>query len=68
MTSEEYIQLESLLGKLQIELRHRICILTSHVHDGYHIGIYSEISGTKRQEASGPTIEDVVNELKGRIK
>jgi hypothetical protein len=68
MTKEEYIQLESLLGKLQIDLGHRVCILTGHIHDGYHIGIYSSNSGTKRKEASGPTIEDVVNQLKETIK
>jgi hypothetical protein len=68
MTTEEYVQLEALLGKLQIELGYRICILTGHVHDGYHIGVYSETSGTKRQEASGPTIEGVANELKATIK
>jgi hypothetical protein len=64
MTSEEYAQLEALLGKLQIELGHRLCILTGHVHDGYHIGIYSENCGVKRQEAAGPTIESVVKQLK----
>jgi hypothetical protein len=68
MTPEEYTQLETLLGKLQIELGHRICILPGHVHDGYHIGIYSENSGAKRKEASGPTIESVVNQLKETIK
>ena len=68
MTSEEYAQLESLLGKLQIELGHRICVLTGHLQDGYHIGIYSETAGVKRQEASGPTIEGVVNDLKITIK
>lgn len=68
MTKEEYAQLESLIGILQTELGHRVCILSGHVHDGYHIGIYSASSGTKRQEASGPTIEGVVNELKATIK
>jgi hypothetical protein len=68
MTPEEYIELETLLGKLQIELGYRICILTGHVHDGYHIGVYSGTSGIKRQEAFGPTIEGVANELKATIK
>jgi hypothetical protein len=67
MTKEECAELERLLGKLQLCLGHRVSILTGHIHDGYHMAIYSANSGTKRKEASGPTIESVVNELKETI-
>jgi hypothetical protein len=64
MTTEEYKELEDLLGKLQTEVRGKICIIPGHIHDGYHIGLYSSLSGFPFKTANGPTIQTTVESLK----
>jgi hypothetical protein len=63
MTNEEYKQLESLLGKLEMEVGEKICIIPNYIHDGYHIGVYSRITGKPYKQASGPTIAETVQQL-----
>lgn len=65
MTSLEYKQLEELLAKLQLEIGgKKYCIIPGHIHDGYHIGIYSSNSGDVLKTADAATIEDAVKALK----
>ena len=47
MTPEDYKQLESLLGKLNLEIGYdkRLCIIPNYVHDGYCMGIYNSSTG-----------------------
>lgn len=42
MTSEDFKQLESLLGKLRGHLDARYCIIPGAVHDGPHLAVYDD--------------------------
>lgn len=65
MTSLEYKQLEELLAKLQLEIGGwKYCIIPGHIHDGYHIGVYSSIGGKQVKTSDAATIEDAVKLLK----
>lgn len=66
MSKEEYQQLETLLGKLNAELGHKICVIPAYVHDGYYINIYSSKTGLSLKSAIGPTIENTVEQLKSQ--
>ena len=64
MSKEEYMQLELLLGKLEIELGNKICIIPSYVHDGYHINLYCAKTGLSLNSATSHSIESTVEQLK----
>lgn len=64
MTEEEYKQLEHLLDKLQQNIRGKICIIPGYIHDGYHIGVYSSLTGKPYKTANGATIKATIELLK----
>ena len=66
MTSEEYKQLELLLGKLNEELGNKICIIPNYIHDGYYINIYSNKTGLSLQSAISHSIKSTVEQLKNQ--
>lgn len=66
MSKEEYKQIETLLGKLEMELGNKICIIPAYVHDGYYINMYSSKTGMSLKSAIGPTIEAAVFQLKNQ--
>lgn len=69
MTPEDYKQLESLLGKLNLEIGadKKLVIIPNYVHDGYAIGIYNS-AGLMEDEYIGPTIESLVRKIKSPMK
>lgn len=67
MTKEDYRLLELLLGKLEMEIGNKICVIPGHIQDGYYIGVYSRKSGEPTVSASGPSIESVVGKLKSTL-
>lgn len=65
MSDEEYKQLETLLGKLQLEIGgDKFFILPGYVHDGYHMSVFNGLTGQQIKQATGPTIKETVNKLK----
>lgn len=50
MTTEDFKQLEQLLGKLGGHLGHRFCIVPNCVHEGYHIGLYDDNGDIKASD------------------
>ena len=64
MTEEEYKQLEKLLDKLQQDIKGKICIIPGYIYDGYHIGVYSHITGKPYKTANGATIKETIEMLK----
>lgn len=64
MTSLEYKQLEFLLAKLHQEVGGKFCIIPSYIHDGYHIGVYSDKTGEPVMSATDHSIEATVEKLK----
>jgi len=64
MTTEEYQLLESLLSRLAAEIGGKVCVIPGYIQDGYHIGVYSSLTGLPLKSATGATIEDTVLQLK----
>ena len=63
MTTEEFKQLENLLGKLGLFLGKRYGVIQNHVADGCHIALYNE-KGEMVRQVQGATIEDVAFKLR----
>jgi hypothetical protein len=62
MTPEDYIELESLMGKLRRVIGSRFCIVPEHIQDLTHIATYG-IDGELVNQVTGLSIEDCVRRL-----
>ncbi len=62
MTTEEFKELEKLLGKVQTKLGNRFAIIPDHLNGGCHIATYNNV-GIMEKQLQGATIESVVCEL-----
>lgn len=66
MKPEEFKQLQELLGKLEIYLGARYCIIPRHHADGCYLALYDE-KGKMVRDHQGPDIETVSGLLKVQI-
>jgi hypothetical protein len=63
MTSEEYKQLDILLGKLHSVVGGRFCIVPGIIQDLTHIGVYDHETGKLAKSGIGLDSEDAVQKI-----
>lgn len=62
MTSEDYKEIERLLSKLQLEVKHRIVICPHYIQDLAYVGLYG-IDGHIIKSSHGLDIEDCIDRI-----
>jgi len=67
MNETEIKMLELLLGKLQMDLKHNICITTGFVQDGFHIGVYHDKTGEVIIKECGHDLMTAINNCKLKL-
>ena len=62
MENGDYKQLEVLLGKLQLHLGRKFCIIPNYIHGGIHMATYDE-TGKIADQIISATIKDGADAL-----
>lgn len=62
MDSNDYKELDRLLGKLSLVLGSRFCIIPEHIQDLAYVGVY-DIDGKPTKSSHGVNIEDAVKKI-----
>lgn len=63
MTHEDYVELDRLLDKLQIEMKCRIIVCPYYIQDLSYVGVYNS-AGNLIDSSHGLNVEDCINKIK----